>query len=47
MKLITIVFGVLLTLLGVWNYTAEGATSLGALMPAVYGLLAVETWIAK
>lgn len=41
MKLITIVFGVLLTLLGVWNYTAESATSLGALMPAVYGLLAV------
>ena len=40
-KLITIVFGILLTILGVWNYSAEGATSLWALMPAVYGLLAI------
>jgi hypothetical protein len=41
MKLITIIFGILLTLLGIWNYTAEGASSLWSLMPAVYGLLAI------
>lgn len=41
MKLITIIFGILLTLLGIWNYTAEGANSLWSLMPAVYGLLAI------
>lgn len=41
MKVISILFGVALTALGVWNYTAEGATSLWALMPAVYGLLAI------
>ena len=44
MKLITIIFGVLLTLLGVWNYAAEGMDSLWSLMPAVYGLLAI--WFA-
>jgi hypothetical protein len=41
MKLITIIFGFLLTLLGVWNYTAEGADSLWAMMPALFGLLAM------
>lgn len=41
MKVISILFGVALTALGVWNYTAEGANSLWSLMPAVYGLLAI------
>ncbi|GAB4423799.1 MAG: hypothetical protein Kow0031_02500 [Anaerolineae bacterium] len=41
MKLISILFGVALTVLGVWNYTAEGASSLWSLMPALYGLLAI------
>ncbi len=41
MKLITIIFGILLTILGVWNFNAEGANSLWALMPAIYGLLAI------
>lgn len=41
MKIISILFGVALTVLGVWNYTAEGAASLWSLVPAVYGLLAI------
>ncbi len=41
MKLISILFGAALTALGVWNYTAEGASSLWSLMPALYGLLAM------
>ncbi len=41
MKLITIIFGILLTILGVWNFNAEGANSFWALMPAIYGLLAI------
>ena len=41
MKLLTIIFGILLTLLGIWNYTAEGMASLWSLMPAVYGVLAI------
>ncbi len=41
MKLLTILFGITLTLLGVWNYTASQPASLGALMPALYGALAV------
>ena len=41
MKIISILFGAALTALGVWNYTAEGANSLWALIPALYGLLAI------
>lgn len=41
MKPITIIFGILLTLLGVWNYTAGGAESVWLLLPALFGLLAV------
>ncbi len=41
MKLLTIIFGILLTLLGFWNYTAEGAESLWALFPAGLGLLTI------
>ena len=41
MKLLSILFGIALTVLGVWNYTAEGASSLWSLIPALYGLLAL------
>jgi hypothetical protein len=41
MKFITIIFGILLTLLGIWNYAAEGMASVWSLVPAVYGLLAI------
>jgi len=46
MKILTIVFGILLTISGVWNYTATGTSPKGvggegvwALMPVVFGLL--------
>ncbi|MBE7552907.1 MAG: hypothetical protein HS126_17690 [Anaerolineales bacterium] len=38
MKIITITFGVLLTLLGVGSYVGTGTSSLTALIPAVLGL---------
>ena len=41
MKLLSILFGIALTILGVWNFNAEGATSLWSLIPALYGLLAI------
>ncbi len=41
MKLITIVFGILLAVLGVWDYTVAGAASVWALLPALFGLLAI------
>jgi len=41
MKLITIIFGILLTALGLWDYTAAGATGLLALLPVLFGLLAI------
>ncbi|RMF00101.1 MAG: hypothetical protein D6768_13570 [Chloroflexi bacterium] len=41
MKLITIIFGFLLTVLGVWNFAAVPDPGLGALMPAIFGLLAI------
>lgn len=41
MKLITLTFGILLTILGWWNYTASGADSLWSLLPALFGVLAV------
>lgn len=41
MKLITIVFGVALTTLGFWNFTAVPDPDVWALMPALFGLLAI------
>ena len=41
MKLLTILFGILLTLLGAWNYAADQQAGLGALMPALYGALTI------
>ena len=41
MKLITIIFGILLTILGVWSFNANGANSLWSLLPVIYGLLAI------
>ncbi|HEY84660.1 MAG TPA: hypothetical protein G4N96_06070 [Chloroflexi bacterium] len=41
MKLLTILFGIILTLLGAWNYTASQPANLWALTPALYGALAI------
>ncbi len=41
MKLLTIVFGIVLTGLGWLNFTIEGMSGLGALMPTIYGLLVI------
>ncbi len=40
MKILTICFGILLTLLGIGSYVASGMDSLWALMPALFGVLA-------
>jgi hypothetical protein len=39
MKFITIVFGVLLIMLGVWSYISTDMISLTALIPALFGLV--------
>jgi hypothetical protein len=39
MKLVTIVFGILLIVLGVWSYVSTGMASLTALTPAVFGVV--------
>ena len=41
MKIIAILFGLALTVLGYWNYIATGADSLWSLVPAVLGLFAI------
>ena len=41
MKILSILFGLALTILGIMNYTASGADSFWSLMPALYGLLAI------
>jgi hypothetical protein len=41
MKLLSILFGAILTGLGIWNFTATGTQSLWALGPVVIGLLAI------
>ena len=48
MASITILFGVLLTLLGLWGYFLTGTSSVTALIPAIFGLpLLVLGFIAR